>query len=310
MPVPTFKPIQIEEDQVNAHFKEVYDYLATITTGAGSPGPKGDKGDKGDTGSGGGGGFPSMIDTNFFEIKPVNWDGTTVGSFTSGLKKFDGVNGADPRPNVVGSFWGYNTTASGGQNIAGEASYRFAGEIYYHNMMEFHMPDLFTNTGMNVRTNSTYFNRTTGQASTNMQITQLNLKRYDNVNIDWFKVADESGTTRVTLNRSQITGYEELNIGGNSLSTSSANNKLRILTTGVVEFNKHIGGLDGSGLDFDFNGDGTGNKVTFWNGNQKAFQVTKDGVNSDGVNNWKFGAVVNGNPTIIINGVTYNLVVK
>lgn len=279
----TFTPIKDDLSEANEKLKALYDAYNALELKFNS------LSNTPPASTGGTSGFPAIItsDDNFIEVRPLNFGGT-VGAFTMAVKKFDNVNLPDPRPNDVGSFWGYNTTAGGGQKIAGEASYRFAGETYFDvggaKVMEIHMPDFFTNSGMNVRTNSTYFNRSTGQAATNMQIVQLNLKKFNNANIDWFKIADENGTTRMTMIPSQTGGSVEMNFDGHSISTSSANSKLRFLTKGIVEFNQPLGGLDGGGFEVQFNANGTGKtfKVVNGNGNITVFEVTKDGIQING----------------------------
>lgn len=338
MPVPTFKPINNDTQEINDKFKEIYDYLNTLTAPAAvTKASLGlDKVDntsdlnkpisapvqtalnlKADKGTTTGGGLSSIIttDDNFLEIRPLNYGGT-IGSFTMGIKKFDGVNSGDPRPNIVGSFWGYNTTPGGGQKIPGEFSYRFAGETYFDGgdgvkLSEIHMPDFFTNSGLNVRTNSTYFNRATGQAFTNMQLIGLNLKRYNNAGIDWLSFNDNNGNTIIAAKPSMPGGYVHLDLDGHSISTSSANNKLRILTKGIVEFNQPLGGLDGGAFEIQFNANGTGKtfKVVNGNGNYKAFEVTKDGINTGGAT-FKLDKGADGKPILIMDGVTYKLVVQ
>ena len=87
--------------------------------------------------------------------------------FYSGYSRFPGVNEpTTDRPNVVGMFWGYNTSYTNGRINTGEAAFRFATETFFvigtDPNFEFHTPEMTTQAGVIIRLDSTYVSRTTG----------------------------------------------------------------------------------------------------------------------------------------------------
>jgi hypothetical protein len=131
----------------------------------------------------------SGIDDNLMLVHPSNYNtALKQGRFSMSVGDFN-VNGTGVRHNVVGNFWGYNTNPGGGQEIPGEASYRFAGETHYliagNPNMEFHLPEIFTNSGTSQRPLSLYINKESGFTNMNMQVSQFSYKKYNDINTDW-----------------------------------------------------------------------------------------------------------------------------
>ncbi len=178
-------------------------------------------------------------DENFIETRPANYDVSQKrGAFSMAVKEFPGVNGAGRRSNVVGSFWGYNTNPGGGQAIPGEASYRFAGETFFdlgggQNVMEFHLPEMHTNSGFGLRPFSMYINRETGIGSANFQMHQFNFKKVNNPDIDWMRMYNDAGDIRVQLQPEEGgTSYFEMNGHGTDHVGGYLHNRAYLLNNG------------------------------------------------------------------------------
>lgn len=229
-------------------------------------------------------------DTNFITVEPQNYNPSLKqGRFTMSNGYFPDVNVpfGSTRGNVVGNFWGYNTNPGGGQEISGEASYRFAGETHYliggSPAFEFHLPEIYTNLGKNVRLSSWYIHKSSGQGSHNMQIQQVNWKLTDDVNYDWATLRTADKNVKFVLNPLQG-GQASLILGGRyPKGTGYYDTQLEIANTG--------------------------DSVVFVSSSPFYFRNTVNitGSINTGAANWQFGAVVDGKPTIIINGVTYKL---
>ncbi len=85
----------------------------------------------------------------------------------SGYAVAAGVNlPTTARPNVVGQWWGYNSSYQAGRINALEAAFRFATESFYiigvDPYFEFHTPEMTTTAGNIFRLDSTYVGRDTG----------------------------------------------------------------------------------------------------------------------------------------------------
>lgn len=89
----------------------------------------------------------------------------TANRFMSGYDIYEGVN-PNPRPNVVGMFWGYNMAFGMGRVDPTEAAFRYATETYFNigadPYFEFHTPEMVTEGGTIYRLDSTYVDRITG----------------------------------------------------------------------------------------------------------------------------------------------------
>jgi hypothetical protein len=192
-------------------------------------------------------------DDNFIQTKPSNYnESLKQGKFTMAVKEFPGVNGQNNRSNVVGSFWGYNTSPGGGQAIQGEASYRFAGETFFdvggQKMMEFHLPEIHTNAGLGVRPFSMYIDRNTGIGSANFQMHQFNFKKVNDGNIDWMRMRNDAGCVRLELlPEAGGSSYFEMNGRTDNGNGGYYHNKAYIVNNGA-----DLGFVNETG-DFKFN---------------------------------------------------------
>lgn len=121
----------------------------------------------------------------FMEFRPRNYgrvySGGTGEAFRMGYGYYPGVNGADPRPNVVGLLWGYNG-GLGYRITAGEPTWGVRTETYYNitpsaHSSEFHgvLPEFLSLDGVSRRLGSAYTNNNTGYTTYNMQIDALNV---------------------------------------------------------------------------------------------------------------------------------------
>ncbi|TDH24020.1 hypothetical protein EXU57_16160 [Segetibacter sp. 3557_3] len=177
-------------------------------------------------------------DDNFIETKPSNYnESVKQGKFSMAVKEFPGVNGSGSRSNVVGSFWGYNTTPGGGQSIQGEAAYRFAGETFFdvggRKVMEFHLPEMHTNSGHGLRPFSMYIDRETGIGSADYQMHQFNFKKVNDASIDWMRMRNDAGDIRIEMQpEAGGSSYLEMNGRGETAPGSANHNKAFIVNSG------------------------------------------------------------------------------
>jgi hypothetical protein len=92
--------------------------------------------------------------------------GGTANRWRSGYDVASGVNPDSPRPNVIGMWWGYNTSYQQGRIDATEAAFRYATETFFEIdgdfNFEFHTPEITTDSGDIFRLDSTYVSRATG----------------------------------------------------------------------------------------------------------------------------------------------------
>lgn len=116
--------------------------------------------------------FAMSQQSYFILYQPENYDTdytpNGVGArFGSSYALYNGVN-PDGRPNVTGTFWGYNNGTNDGRINPLEASFRFTTETYYQiggdPHFEFHLPEITTSGGTLYRLDSTYVSRVTGEA--------------------------------------------------------------------------------------------------------------------------------------------------
>jgi hypothetical protein len=130
---------------------------------------------------------------NFEYVTPNNY-GINYGALQPGVSSgiaerfmryvqtFPGVNAPDNRPNVVGSFWSYNTAPGGGRVDTSEAAFAFRTETYWnesgtHNF-EFHLPEFQSDAGHITRLMSLIVTRPVGLAHAIFQIDQFYFSDY------------------------------------------------------------------------------------------------------------------------------------
>lgn len=177
-------------------------------------------------------------DENFIVTQPSNYDEQLGrGKFSMAVKEFPAVNGEGNRSNVVGSFWGYNTNPGGGQAIPGEAAYRFAGETFFDvggkKMMEFHLPEMHTNSGMGLRPFSMYIDRETGIGSADFQMHQFNFKKVNDAAIDWMRMRNDAGNIRIEMQPEEGgSSYFEMNGRVHQYNGAFINNKSYMVNDG------------------------------------------------------------------------------
>lgn len=131
------------------------------------------------------------------EMKPSN-NGTVypgwgkASYFSTGWGVFPGVN-ASGRPNVVGTFWGYNHNTGGGRVDAAEASFGFRTETHYEigsvPAFEFHLPEFQGTDGVIHRLFSFYVDKT-GATPAGPQLNGKGLlfSQWDDGNFNWGEI--------------------------------------------------------------------------------------------------------------------------
>lgn len=172
---------------------------------------------------------------NFWEVVPLNYNPSLKqGKFSANVAQGYGVNGAGNRDNVVLNFASYNDNGGGGPDIIGEASYRFAGETNYrlegvNESFEFHLPDVFLNTGVNIRPMSCYLRKISGFNNWNYQTNGANYSTpVANGGVGWLTMNLVGNDTRVEF-LSVGLGNSELIMHGYS---GAVHNTFKITTYG------------------------------------------------------------------------------
>lgn len=146
----------------------------------------------------------------YLYVQPSNYGTTYSGSVAqrfmgAAMSNFPGVN-ISGRPNVVGTFWGYNLQAGGNRENTTEPAFGFRTETYYQlgagndRAFEFHLPEITRVDGVSFRPWSLYSFQETGVTYINSQITQLNIKKQLDANIDFFRVIDDNDNVIVNQN--------------------------------------------------------------------------------------------------------------
>ncbi|TDH29073.1 hypothetical protein EXU57_03105 [Segetibacter sp. 3557_3] len=192
-------------------------------------------------------------DDNFLEIEPTNYnEALKQGKFSMAIKEFQGVNEGTSRSNVVGSFWGYNTTAGGGQQIPGEASYRFAGETHYVTTpypgvtgpsFEFHIPEIYTAGGLGVRPFSMYIDKNSGLGSANYQMHNFNFKTVADAKVDWMTMKLDADHVKITMLPQYAGATSAIKMfdgNGNSSEIVSSNGLSLNVTSGNFNLNSNM----------------------------------------------------------------------
>jgi hypothetical protein len=130
----------------------------------------------------GAGAWGTIIQPNNYNVdygvQFTNNIGVANRFFGQGYYSFDNVN-QTTRPNVVGTFWGYNSGLLGGRNVATDHGFSFRTETYYQiygqndpGWVELHLPEFYSTDSRWTRLDSIYVLRSNGEAFRNVIIPQ------------------------------------------------------------------------------------------------------------------------------------------
>ena len=273
------------------------------------------------TGGGGGGGsavtFPivaTLPEGKFFaELRGPNYgtfypktklfaEACFMGGYSVGASNTDDGSG-NSRPDVVFMIAGGNVNANNARKDTRDGAWDYSVEDYYFigsgfHAKEFHMPRFTDFAGTQHRLFSIYANMDNGG--------QLTFGSMELENLQFFSPVE----------RWNYAVLEKINSGG-----IGANLHFRGQNTagkaGSIQFDhegKGVSEISGANGSLSFNAaTNKGSEIVFNTAGGQAclgaegyFHVS-NGITSNGADVWKFGPVVNGNPTVIINGVTYAL---
>jgi hypothetical protein len=152
----------------------------------------------------------TSIDEIYHFVQPVNYNPAGPQRFVQWVEDAD-VNEPDPRHNVVGCFWGYNSRPGGAPELPGEAQFAFKSETYFGadgtKLFEFHLPEMVDDAGGDHRLWSIYNHRPDGFSYIQSKVNSIALRPNDPLdNNDYFNVARDNATGNTQLFLAPLAG--------------------------------------------------------------------------------------------------------